>query len=158
MNIYVFLAGIAVAVALFMAGVKTGHTYAENTTIAADLKRADRMIVQQQVLVREVPKIVTRVVTKEVEVVKEVERVVVQSHHLVAPDCVLPDNFGMLLVAAANGVDPEAAGSADAFRGGYGCRESLAAILTDLSAGWRNSTRLAGLQEWANLVTQEKTP
>lgn len=154
--IYGVIIGILVAVAIFMGGVKAGVAYAESTTIKADLKRADKVIVQQQKLIVEVPKIVTRTVTREVEVLKEVERVVTVSEKLLAPDCVMPDGFGLLLVAAANGVDPEAAGAVDAFRGGYGCRATLAAVLSDLQAGWRNSARLAGLQEWAQLVTEVK--
>jgi hypothetical protein len=92
-----------------------------------------------------------------VTVTKEVERVVEKIPELLAPDCVLPDDYGRLLVSAANGVDP-AAGGSDAFAGTYGCREVLAATLKDLSAGWRNSARLGGLQEAARLVIAGQFP
>jgi hypothetical protein len=154
-----FLAGAIAAttlvVGVFAGGVKAGRAYEANTTLKADLKHSNLVRERQVEVIREVPKIVTRVVTREVEVTKEVERVVIASESLLAPDCVLPDNFGLLLVSAANGVDPEAAGSVDAFRGAYGCKQALAAILADLQAGWRNSARLEGLQEWAKLVTKE---
>lgn len=153
--IYGVIAGILVAVAIFMGGVKTGVAINENTTIKADLTRADKIIVRDKIIIKEVPKIVTKVVTREVEVTKEVERVVAKIPDLLAPDCVLPDRYGMLLVAAANGIDPTAAGGADAFAGEYGCRQTLAAVLADLQAGWRNSARLDGLQEWSRLVTKE---
>lgn len=155
MNLYVFLAGIALVIAVFMGGVKAGRAYEQNTTLRADLKHTNLVLVKQQQVIKEVPKIVTKTVTREVEVVKEVERVVTVTEKILAPDCVLPDGFGMLLVSAANGVDPAPAGGANEFSGQYGCRETLAAILTDLSAGWRNSARLDGLQEWAKLVTTE---
>jgi hypothetical protein len=148
-----FLAGAIAAttlvVGVFAGGVKAGRAYEANTTLKADLKHSNLVRERQVEVIREVPKIVTRVVTR------EVERVVIASESLLAPDCVLPDNFGLLLVSAANGVDPEAAGSVDAFRGAYGCKQALAAILADLQAGWRNSARLEGLQEWAKLVTKE---
>jgi 3-oxoacyl-[acyl-carrier-protein] synthase III len=147
--------GLVIASAIFGFGVRVGAKLEENATIKADLTRADKVIVKQTEVIREVPKIVTRVVTKEVTVEKEVERVIVASHKLLAPDCVLPDNFGMLLVAAANGADPGSSATFDAYAGGYGCTETLAAILSDLRAGWRNSARLEGLQEWAKLVTTE---
>lgn len=155
MNLYVLLGGVALAVALFMGGLKVGMTVEENTAIRADLKRADRVLVQQRVVIEKVPVIVTKVVTREVQVEKEVERVVTVANDLLAPDCVLPDRYGMLLVAAANGVDP-ASGGADAFAGEYGCREVLAATLKDLSAGWRNTARLGGLQEAARVVIEAR--
>lgn len=155
-----FLAGAVAAatmlVGTFAAGMKAGRAYEQNTTLKADLKHSNLVMVKQQTIIREVPRIVTRVVTKEVEITKEVERVVTITPQYLAPDCVLPDDFGMLLVAAANGLDPATPGSVDALRGAYGCRAALAAILADLSAGWRNSARLSGLQEWARLVTTEK--
>jgi hypothetical protein len=154
-NIAIFLAGALAVVAIFMGGVKAGRAYESNTTIAADLKAVTVQKAAQVILVREVPKVVTKVVTREVEVVKEVERVVNVAEKVLAPDCVMPDGFGMLLVAAANGSDPAASGSVDAFRGAYDCRATLAAVLADLQAGWRNSARLEGMQEWAKLVTRE---
>lgn len=155
MNLYVFLSGIALVIAVFMGGVKAGRAYEQNTTLKADLNAVTVQRAQQVVLVREIPKIVTKTVTREVEVVKEVERVVTVTEKILAPDCVLPDGFGLLLVSAANGVDPTTAGAVDAFAGTYECKRVLAAILTDLSAGWRNSARLDGLQEWTKLVTTE---
>lgn len=149
------IGGLVIASAIFGAGVRVGQKIEQNTTLKADLKHTNLVMVKQQTIIKEVPKIVTKVVTREVEVVKEVERVVVASENLLAPDCVLPDNFGLLLVAAANGADPAAAGSVDAFRGAYDCRQALAAVLSDLQAGWRNSARLEGLQQWARLVTAE---
>lgn len=152
--IYGVLGGIFLAVVIFMGGVKAGVAYTENTTIKADLLRAEKVIVRTEMLVQEVPKIVTKTVTREVEVVKEVERVVTAAHSMLAPDCVLPDNFGLLIVAAANGVDPQAPGSTDEARGRYDCHETLEAVLSDLQAGWVNSARLAGLQSWAKVVSQ----
>ena len=159
MNIaYGVIGGLVMASAIFGFGVRVGAKMEENTTIKADLTRADKVIVRQEILIREVPKIVTKVVTKEVEVVKEVDRVVAQIENVLAPDCVLPDNYGFLLVAAAKGVDPAAAGESDEARGAYGCREVLKATLADLQAGWRNTARLEGLQEWAKLVTNVEVP
>lgn len=154
MNVYVLLGGIFLAIAIFMGGVKAGRAIEQNTTIKADLKRQDRVLVQQRIIIKKVPQVVTKVVTREVEVVKEVESVVAKIPDLLAPDCVLPDRYGMLLVSAANGVDPNT-GGADAFAGEYGCREVLAATLKDLSAGWRNSARLDGLQETARLLMEK---
>ena len=84
------------------------------------------------------------------------ERVILQIEKAVPADCVLPDDYGFLLVAAANGIDPESPGAIDAYSGAYGCRETLAATLKDLRGGWQNSARLDGLQDWARLVTSTK--
>lgn len=153
---YGVVGGLVIASAIFGFGVRVGAKLEENATIKADLTRADKVIVKQVEVIREVPKIVTRVVEREVTVEKEVERVVTVANSMLAPDCVLPDNFGLLLVSAANGVDPAAPGAVDAFAGKYDCRETLAAVLSDLRAGWRNTARLEGLQQWAKLVTEEK--
>lgn len=148
-------AGIAL-IATAIGGFHMGRVYESAGNLSIALTQANKVIEVQQVITVEVPKIVTKVVTQEVEVVKEVERVVTRIDDAIAPDCVLPDNYGLLLVAAARGLDPAATGSFDEARGEYGCREVLRATLTDLQAGWRNSTRLTGLQEWAQLVTTTK--
>lgn len=145
------LGGIAIAVAIATAGYKAGHAVASVDVALERAANTKADLVRVQILEREVPKIVTKVVTETVTVEKEVERVIVQSQHLLAPDCVLPGDFGMLLVAAANGIDP-AAGGTDEISGAYGCREVLAAILKDLRAGWRNSARLGGLQTFEDVV------
>lgn len=147
------IAGLVIASATFGFGVRVGQKIEQNTTLKADLKHSNLVRVRQETIIREVPKIVTKVVTKEVTVEKEVERVIVASQHLLAPDCLLPDNYGMLLVAAARGLNPDAAGRVDETAGEYGCREVLAATLSDLKAGWQNSARLAGLQQFTKLVT-----
>lgn len=149
------LAGGVVAVLLVLGGVKAGRALEAQEWLARDLAVAQKIVVRREVEIREVPKIVTKVVTKVQVVEKEVERVVVQIEKAIPADCVLPADYGMLLVAAANGVDPGAPGGANAFSGEYGCRETLAATLSDLKAGWQNSARLAGLQAWASLVTRK---
>jgi hypothetical protein len=138
-------------------GFHVGRVYESAGNLDVALKQADKVIEVERVVTVEVPKIVTKVVTKEKVIEKEVDRVIAQVPHLLDPDCVLPGDFGLLLVAAANGLDPAAPGSVDAIAGGYDCREVITAILTDLRAGWRNSARLEGLQSWAKLVT-ERTP
>lgn len=137
-------------------GFHMGRVYESAGNLDVALKQANKVIEVQKVVTREVPKIVTKVVTREVTVEKEVERVITQANHMLAPDCVLPGDFGLLLVAAANGVDPAAPAPSLGLAGAYDCREVLTAVLTDLRAGWRNSARLEGLQEWAQLVTKEK--
>lgn len=151
MNIYAVLGGVALAVALFFGGVTVGTKIERLDRVQERATELDRVIVHQQIVIKQVPKIVTRVVEKEVTVEKEVERVVTASNHMLAPDCVLPGDFGMLLVAAANGWDPSA-GGVDEARGTYGCHETLAAILSDLRAGWVNSARLEGLQQYEKVV------
>jgi hypothetical protein len=121
-NPWVLVVFGAILIATALGSFHVGGVYTRAGFIEADLKRADKVIVKQQVIVREVPKIVTKVVTKEVTVERVVERVVEKIPELLAPDCVLPDDYGRLLVSAANGVDP-AAGGSDAFAGTYGCRE-----------------------------------
>lgn len=155
MNLYALLGGVGLAVALFFGGWYCGGAVEKLDRVQERATELDRIVKVQQVVIKEVPKIVTKTVTREVEVTKEVERVVIASQHMLAPDCVLPGDFGLLLVSAANGIDP-AAGGVDGISGGYDCRETLAAILSDLRGGWRNSARLEGLQEWAKLVTEAK--
>ena len=149
------LAGAVVAVLLVLGGVKAGQAMEAQEWLTRDLTAAQKVIVRREVEIREVPKIVTKVVTKVQVVEKEVERVVVQIEKAIPADCVLPADYGMLLVSAANGVDPGTPGGVNAFSGEYGCRETLAATLSDLKAGWQNSARLAGLQAWASLVTRK---
>lgn len=148
------IAGAVLAVLLALGGVKAGRALEREEWVSRDLAIAQKVVVRREVEIREIPKIVTRVVTRVETVEKEVERVVTVIERQISPDCVLPDGFGMLLVAAANGVDPAAPGGADAFTGTYGCREVLAATLADLKAGWQNTASLDGIQEWARLVTR----
>lgn len=155
MNPYVIIAAL-VFFALSCAGsARVGWKVRDADAQKERAEAAEKVIVRERIINKEVPKIVTRVVEKRVEIVKEVERVVTKIPDLVAADCVLPDNYGFLLVAAANGIDPQAARGADALRGAYGCREVLTATLRDLEAGYVNTQRLYGLQSWAELVTKE---
>lgn len=148
-----FWVGVVFVLGLALGCFHVGRVYERAGHIEADLTKSDLVRVKQVEIIREIPKIVTKVVTQEVTVTKEVERVVTAAETMLGPDCVLPDGYGLLLVAAANGVDPTASERVDEFRGEYGCHEVLAATLQDLLAGWRNSARLNGLQEWARLVT-----
>lgn len=152
-NPWIIVGFLVALIAASLGGGRVGAMLERGKWEAKELTRAEKLIVRQEVLIREVPKIVVKTVTKEVTVEKEVERVVTVVDKIIAPDCVLPDGFGMLLVAAARGLDPEAPGVADETRGTYGCRETLDATLSDLKAGWRNTARLDGLQEWARVVT-----
>lgn len=148
------LGGIAIAVGIAAGGYKWGYSVAALDAAGKENARLDHIIVRERVVEKEVPKIVEKTVTRTVTVTKEVERVVTKIEHDIPPDCVLPDRYGLLLVAAARGLDPDAPGVADALSGAYGCREVLEATLHDLKAGWINTARLDGLQAWARLVTQ----
>lgn len=148
------IGGVLLAVGLTGAGYRAGSAVKQGEWDEAELARAEKIVVRLERQVVEVPKIVTRTVVQEKTVEKEVERVVMVIPKVLAPDCVLPDGFGMLLASAANGVDPTSPGTTSTFSGTYDCRATLAAILTDLEAGWQNSARLTGLQEWARLVTK----
>lgn len=152
MNPYVLLAavlgGIALAIGIAAGGYKAGFAVAALDAAGKENARLDKIIVQDRVIEKEVPKIVERVVTKTVTVTKEVERVVTKIEHDIPADCVLPDRFGLLLIAAARGLDPDAPGVADALGGAYGCREVLTATLHDLKAGWNNTATLEGLQDY----------
>jgi hypothetical protein len=147
------IGGILLAMAIAAGGYKAGYAVAALDAAGKENARLDRIIVRERVVAKEVPKIVEKVVTKTVTVTKEVERVVTKIQHDIPPDCVLPDRYGVLLVAAARGLDPDAPGVADALAGTYGCREVLAATLADLRAGYINTARLEGLQAWARVVT-----
>lgn len=148
------IGGAVAAVALAVGAFRIGQKYEQGEEAGRRAVMLDRVVKVVEYREREVPVIVERVVRTEVKVEKEVERVITVANSMLAPDCVLPDDFGLLLVAAANGTDPDAAGSADAFAGAYDCRAALAAILSDLRAGWRNTARLEGLQAWAKLVSE----
>jgi hypothetical protein len=156
MNIAILLGGVALAVALFFGGFKSGEAVKQVEWDQERAARTDAALVRVERQVVEVPKIVTKVVTKTVTIEKEVERAQAEVEKVIPADCVLPDGFGVLLVAAAGGVDPAAPGAADGPGAAYGCREVLEATLADLKAGWTNSARLTGLQEWAHLVTNDK--
>lgn len=157
MNPYVLIAGFLMALAMLGGTFRLGVKYERGQQAEAKVKEVEKIVYRDRVIEKEVPKIVTKVVEKRVEVEKEVERVVTKIPDLVAADCVLPDNFGFLLVAAANGIDPASARGTDALRGAYGCREVLEATLRDLEAGYVNSERLAGLQRWVEVVTEAKS-
>ncbi|MGE0358653.1 MAG: hypothetical protein AB7P08_17255 [Burkholderiales bacterium] len=158
MGPWALAAGAVLTVLLVLGGVKAGRALEREESLSRDLTVAQKLIVRREVEIVELPKIVERVVTRTVTVEKEVERVVVKIEKVIPADCVLPDGYGMLLVAAANGVDPDTPGGADAFAGAYGCRETLAATLADLKSGWKNTATLAGLQDWAALVTRTSDP
>lgn len=151
---WLLVAALVLAAGSGYVGFGLGKDVERLSWVARDLATAQKVIVKQEILVQEVPKIVTKYVERKVEITKEVERVVTVAPKLLAPDCVLPDGFGMLLVAAANGLDPETSSGLDAIRGSYGCNATLAAILTDLEAGWKNTAQLQALQQWADLVSK----
>jgi hypothetical protein len=151
------VAGIAICVGCFGVGYKAGHAVAALDAAQEKVTELDRVIRVDRVVIQQVPKIVERVVTKEVTVTKEVDRVITLAGSMLAPDCVMPDNFGLLLVAAANGVDPSAPGVPDEAAGRYDCRETLTAVLSDLRAGWRNTARLEGLQQYEKLLSTKPT-
>lgn len=154
MNPYVIIAAL-IFYGLSCAGSgRIGYKLRDASAQKERAEMAEKVIVRERVIEKEVPKIVTKVVEKRVEVEKETARVITVIPKLVAPDCVLPDGFGMLLATDANGIDPEAPGGAATFTGAYDCRSVLAAILKDLEAGRVNSERLAGLQRWVEVVTQ----
>lgn len=155
MNPYLWLAGLLFVLACSAGSYRIGVKVERSEWLAKKVEVQEKIIYRDRVIEKEVPKIVTRVVEKRVEVEKEVERVVTVIPKVLAPDCVLPDGFGLLLASAANGIDPTAPGGASTFAGTYDCREVLAAVLTDLEAGWVNSQRLQGLQQWVELVTKE---
>lgn len=145
-----FFAGVA-----GLAGFKVGGHLKQGEWDAAELTKAQKVIVRERVISQKVPTIVTKYVTEKVTVEKEVERVVTRIPQLLDADCVLPGNYGLLLVAAANGLDPETAVGAHGLTGQYGCREVLASTLADLEAGWRNTAQLHALQQWVEAVTNE---
>lgn len=125
--------------------------------VAAELSVAQATITRLEIIEREVPKIVREVAVQTVTINTETERVIREIPDLLDPDCILPDRWGMLLVAAANGWEPNAPGDPHGIAGTYGCREVLAATLKDHAAGRTNTARLAGLQRW-ELLTRDSTP
>lgn len=155
MNLYVIAAAVILTLATLAGVFHSGMRYERSDWQAKELTRAEKVVVRERVITEKVPVIVTKVVERRVEVEKEVERVITKIPDLVAADCVLPDNFGRLLVLAANGIDPQTARGTDAFTGAYDCRQTITAILADYEAGEINTSRLAGLQDWARLVTKE---
>ncbi len=155
-NPYLWAAGL-IFLALSCAGsFRIGMKVERSDWQQKELTRAEKVIVRERTIAVEVPKIVTKVVEKRVEVEKEVERVVTVIPKVIAPDCVLPDGFGRLLVLTANGLDPETARGANALDGAYGCREVLEALIRDHEAGGVNASRLQALQEWVELVTKDQ--
>lgn len=154
MSPYAIIGGFVAAVLLVFGSLKVGMAITQGQWDRAELNRAEKVIVRDRVLVEKVPQIVTKYVERKVEVTKEVERVIQVAPKLLASDCVLPDGFGLLIVAAANGLDPETSRGLDALRGSYGCNATLAAVLTDLEAGWKNTAQLQALQQWADLVSK----
>ncbi len=158
MNVYAILGVLLMGAAACFASFEIGAKVERSTWLAKEVKVQERIIYRDRVIEKEVPTIVTKVVTKTVTVEKEVERVVEIAAKVIPADCVLPAHYGGLLVAAANGRDTEAAGGADAPPAEYGCLETLDATLADLKAGWVNSARLAGLQQWVALATSPPSP
>ena len=146
MNIVLLVTGALFSVFVFFMGWKAGSAVAELEATQARAGELDKIVVQQKVVEKEVPKIVTRVVTKTLTTTKEVDRVILKSSEVLSPDCIMPAHYGELLVAAAQGLDPNVPGSLDAVTGEYGCRETLDATLKDLKAGWHNTATLEGLQ------------
>lgn len=152
MNPWLIVAALSLAIASGFVGSRIGTNLERAEWERKELARAERIIVRQEVLIRKVPKIVEKVVVREKVIEKEVDRVVTVIESALAPDCVLPDRYGELLVGAARGISPDASGRIEEAAGEYGCREVLAATLKDLKAGWQNTERLAGAQQWAQIV------
>lgn len=156
MNPWLIVGALLLAAATGAGGIRIGMQMERTGWQEKEIARADKIIVKQEILIREVPKIVTKTVTKEKVIEKEVERVVTLIEKALPVDCALPDRYGELLVGAARGLEPDATGGIAETAGAYGCAEVLEATLSDLKAGWINSTRLAGLQEYVTLITKDQ--
>lgn len=152
-----YAAAIKLAAVLAILGAAFGAGWTVHSW-KCDSARSDQLgatVTIERTLREKVPQIVTKVVTKEVTVEREVPRVIEIIRREVAPDCVLPDEFGGMLVDAARQLDGDGPRGPDAASGAYDCRAVLEAVTKDLAAGKRNGARLAGLQEYERL--KEKT-
>jgi len=140
------VAGALALTGAFLGGYKAGKAIEQNDRLEAQVTEAARIIKVTQATVKVEREIVTKWRDRERVIEKETERViqVIQKH--IDPDCRMPDGYGLLLVAAANGVDPDGPGAAP-FTGRYDCGAVLAATLRDLEAGRKNTEQLKALQE-----------
>lgn len=142
------VAGILIACGIAYGGYRFGVDATESKYLNAQLVAADKVIVRDRIIEKQVPQIITKYVqtTTTVEVTHEVT--VKEIDDVLDEHCVMPHGFAELLVAFANSRDGQLPDS-DAiakYAGVYGCRETAKAIADDLRAGYINTARLYGLQ------------
>jgi hypothetical protein len=152
MNLYLlggaFLAGVALVCGVAWGGYEWGADSVRSANLAKELTQAQKVVVRQQILERQVPTIVTKYVQTTTTVEVSHETLVKEIADVLDEHCVMPHGFAELLVAFANSrdgqlPDPQAVAR---YAGIYGCRETAKAIADDLRAGFLNTARLEGLQ------------
>lgn len=152
MNPYALLAailgGIALACGLAYSGYRFGVDATEGKYLNQQLTQADKIIVHDRIVEREVPKIITKYVQTTTTVEVSHETIVKEIADVLDEHCTMPHGFAELLVAFANSPDGQLPDSQAVTRyaGIYGCRETAKAIADDLRAGYINTARLEGLQ------------
>lgn len=152
-TMWALISGAIFTVLVALGGFKAGESTSALECSAERARATDKIITRQEVIIKEVPKVITKYVQTTTTVENTYHDAQVLVPDLFDPNCVMPRWWGELFTNAANGIadDPRRAGQAAR---PYGCLETAKATLSDLSAGARNSAQLDGIQQWARIVTK----
>lgn len=148
------IVGAIFTIVVAAGGYKAGSAVTALNYEQARAGEVDKLVVHQQVVIKEVPKIVAKYIQTTTTVETETTHVITKVPDLLAADCLMPSQFGQLLVAAANGVDPDNGPEFAKYAGEYGCREVLKATLLDLKSGWKNTAHLEAVEQYVSVLTK----
>lgn len=155
-TLWAVIGGASFTVLVALGGFKAGKADAGLECAAEKAKVVDKIITKQEVVIKEVPKIITRVVTETITTERTYHDAIKASADVFDPSCTMPPWWGELFVATANGQQFDATSRVGKAPARYGCLETATATLKDLSAGQANSARLLGVQQWAQLIGDGK--
>lgn len=152
-TLWAVIGGAIFTVLVAFGGYRAGTATAGLECAGERAAAVDKIITQDKIIIREVPKIITKYIQTTTTVENTYHDSTVLVPNLFDSSCIMPSWWGELFVNAANGVsnDPRTAGKAP---GVYGCIETAKATLGDLKAGTANSAQAAGIQQWAQLLNK----
>lgn len=155
-TLWALIGGAIFTVLVALGAFRAGERSSELDCQAEKNTALDKIIVKQQVLIKEVPKIVTEYVQTTTTVENTYHETITKVPSVFDPSCTMPPWWGELFVAAANGQSFDPSRTVGKVPGSYGCTETATATLKDLSAGSQNSAQLVGVLKWAQVIGDSK--
>lgn len=112
----------------------------------------DNIITRDRLVIKEIPKIITKYVADTTTVERTYETTIKELPDVFDVNCTMPKRWGELFSNAARGSAPSDPQSTPPTPQSYGCLETAKATLSDLKAGTENTSQLSALIESAKLI------
>lgn len=151
-TLWALIGGALFTVMVAFGGYRAGEASAGLDCAAKQALVTDKIITQQRVIIKEIPKIITKYVADTTTIERTYETTIKELPDVFDANCTMPKRWGELFVNAANGRAASDPGSATPSPASYGCLETAKATLSDLKAGSANTAQLTGLIPAAKLI------